>query len=121
MSTSTNSIGKSGELQAITHITHLGFKILETNWRYKHEEIDIIAEFQSFIVFVEVKTRANNSHGRPEDFVTRKKQRHIINAANAYLIANKIEKEARFDVVSITNSGGDQKIEHIPDAFYPLL
>lgn len=121
MSKSTNSIGKSGELQAITHLSQLGFKILETNWRFKHEEIDIIAEYQSFIVFVEVKTRSNITYGKPEDFVTKKKQKHIIHAANEYLIANKINKEARFDVVSVTNKNDGPKIEHIPDAFYASL
>lgn len=121
MSKSTNSIGKSGELQAITLLTELGFKILETNWRHKHKEIDIIAEIQSFIVFVEVKTRDNNSFGRPEEFVTKKQQRHIIFAANEYLIANDIEKEARFDIISITTGNGDPEIVHIPDAFYPTL
>ena len=74
MSKSTNSIGKSGELQAITHLSQLGYKILERNWRHRHLEIDIIAESQDFIVFAEVKTRAQNSIGQPEDFVTRKQQ-----------------------------------------------
>lgn len=118
---STNSIGKSGELLASTHVVQIGFNILERNWRYRRYEIDIIAEYQDIIVFVEVKYRSDNSHGNPQDFVSRKQQKRIIEAANAYLIENDIDKEARFDIIAIHNSSGENKIEHIPDAFYPLL
>lgn len=118
---STNSIGKSGELLASTHLVQLGFKILKRNWRYRHFEIDIISEYQEFMVFVEVKYRKNNSFGNPEDFVSRKQQKRIIEAANAYLIENNIVKEARFDIVAIDRTTGEIKIEHIPNAFYPVL
>ncbi len=53
---STNLIGNLGESLASTHLVGRGFKILEQNWRVGTEEIDIIAEIEDFIVFVEVKT-----------------------------------------------------------------
>lgn len=121
MSSSTNSIGKSGESSASTHLIKMGFKIIERNWRWRRKEIDIIAEYQEYIVFVEVKTRENNSFGNPEDFVSRKQQRHIIAAADAYITEKDIDKEARFDIIAITNNFGKEEILHIPDAFYPLL
>jgi putative endonuclease len=117
MTDSTKTIGRSGESRASTHLQSLGFTIRDTNWRYRRYEIDIIAENQNFIVFVEVKTRKSDTFGRPEDFVSRKKQRFIISAANEYIKLNNIEKEARFDIVAIT----DDQIEYIPDAFYPLV
>ena len=117
MTDSTNTIGRSGESRACTHLQSLGFTIRDTNWRYKRYEIDIVAENQDFIVFTEVKTRKSDAYGRPEDFVSRKQQRFIINAANEYLQMNNIEKEARFDIIAIT----DNQIEHIPDAFYPIV
>ncbi len=120
MSNSTRHIGNEGESRACTHFESLGFKIRERNWRHRHDEIDIIAENDSFIVFAEVKTRFSAAFGEPEVFVTRKKQSFMIRAANEYLTRHQIDKEARFDIIAITlNQGG--KLHHICDAFYPLL
>ncbi len=121
MSHSTNEIGQSGESLASTHLTSLGFRILETNWRHGHDEVDIIAENEGFIVFVEVKTRKNNNYGSPEEFVTKQKQRFMIRAANAYMIKKEIDKEARFDIVAVTLNGNQNDVMHITDAFYPIL
>lgn len=118
---STNSIGKSGESHACTHLENLGFKIREKNWRHRHDELDIIAENETFIIFVEVKTRKNNSFGSPETFVTRKKQSFMIRAANEYMIRKNLEKEARFDIVAVTGVHENPEVVHIPNAFYPIL
>ena len=59
MSHSTNDIGQSGESLASTHLTSTGFRILETNWRHGHDEIDNVAQNEALIVFVEVKTKKN--------------------------------------------------------------
>jgi putative endonuclease len=120
MSNSTKLIGNEGESRASTHMVSLGFKIRERNWRHRHDEIDIIAENEEFIVFVEVKTRKSNTFGNPEAFVDRKKQRFMIRAANAYIKRYNIEKEARFDIIAITLNQEDGLV-HLPDAFYPLL
>ena len=118
---STYSIGKSGELLGSTHLVSLGFKIIEKNWRFVRFEIDIIAENQEFIVFAEVKLRSSDSFGKPEEFVSRKQQRRIIEAANAYIMEHDIQKEARFDIIAIDNGQTKKQIEHIPNAFYPVL
>lgn len=121
MSHSTYSIGKSGESIASTHLIKLGFKILERNWQYSHAEVDIVAENQEFIVFVEVKFRKNNTFGPPESFVSRKKQSLLIRAANAFIKQKNVQKEARFDIIAITGTEPHVKIDHIPFAFYPTL
>lgn len=95
--------------------------ILESNWRYKKLEVDIIAKHNNCIVFVEVKTRSSNDHGEPESFVTFKKQRFIVEAANNYLISKNIDLEARFDIVSVLLMNGEFIINHLPDAFYPIV
>ncbi|MCA1750765.1 MAG: YraN family protein [Cryomorphaceae bacterium] len=121
MSNSTNiQIGNEGESRASTHMESLGFKIRERNWRHGHDEIDIIAENETFIVFTEVKTRQSNAFGEPEAFVTRKKQSFMIRAANTYITRHNIEKEARFDIIAITLNQADGLV-HIPDAFYPIV
>ncbi|MBN2520457.1 MAG: YraN family protein, partial [Bacteroidales bacterium] len=75
----------------------------------------------NIIVFVEVKTRNTNYFENPKEAVTRKKQRFIIEAANAYIEKYNIDLEARFDIVSIILQGAKYEIEHIEDAFYPMI
>lgn len=118
---STNSIGKLGESLASTHLTERGFKILERNWRFGKKEIDIIADIEDFIVFVEVKTREEEFPGRLEEYLNRRKQKHIISAAGEYMRQRDIEKEARFDVITVILQGELQEITHIEEAFYPTL
>ncbi len=121
MSHSTNEIGQSGESLASTHLISHGFKILETNWRHGHDEVDLIAENEKFIIFVEVKTRKNNHFGSPETFVTKQKQKFMIRAANVYMTRQNSNKEARFDIVAVTLNDNQKDIVHITDAFYPIL
>jgi putative endonuclease len=114
--------GNIGEEKAVHHLRELGFSILHRNWRYIKYEIDIICENEEWIVFVEVKTRSTKEYGNPEEFVSRKQQRQIIEAAHQYLIDNEIEKEARFDVFSlILYPDNTIELEHIPHAFTPTI
>ena len=53
-----NEVGQWGEQTAALHLMHQDYQILERNWRFRHLEIDIIAEYLGEIVFVEVKTRS---------------------------------------------------------------
>src|SRR5688572_23762568 len=100
MSETTKQKGDSGEQIAQAYLRKNGYTILETNWRFKRLEIDIIAIRPGIIVFVEVKSRVNTLLGDPEESVTRKKQRFLVAAAHQYLVLNEIDLEARFDVIS---------------------
>ena len=113
-----NETGQSGESEAAWYLTRNGFHILETNWRFKKEEIDLIIENDHYLVFVEVKTRTTEDFGSPEEFVSRKKQLHLIKAANAYIDENDINKEARFDIIAVILQP-QFKIIHLEEAFYP--
>ncbi|MDH3382339.1 MAG: YraN family protein [Flavobacteriaceae bacterium] len=114
-------LGQQGEQLASEHLKKKGYTIKHTNWRYKHKEIDIIAETDEYLVFVEVKSRSTDFYQNPQDAVTKTKQRFIIDAAEAYIIENDIEKESRFDIIAITKQGNKYKIEHIPDAYNSLI
>lgn len=116
-----NQTGKKGEEIAIEYLVSKGFEMLETNWHFGKDEIDIIAIDNSFVVFVEVKTRSTNYFGEPEIFVTSTKQKFLIRAANAFIINKNINKEARFDIVTVLLKGDNFLVNHIPDAFYPRL
>ena len=66
------------------YLNKKGFIIKVCNWRYKRAEVDIIAEYQNLIVFIEVKTRSSELFGYPEDAVNRRKQELFAKAAAAY-------------------------------------
>ena len=114
-----NDFGKLGEELAVDYLTGKGFEILERNWRNIHKEIDIIAKDGKFLVIVEVKTRQTDEYGEPDIAVTRKKQRMLIAAANAYITRKGLDMETRFDIISIVFKDSEPVIDHIVDAFLP--
>ncbi len=114
-------IGKAGEKLAKDHLLMSGYRIVETNWRYGHNEIDIIAEHKNQLVIVEVKTRKSSFFGEPEMAVNKTKQQSLIRAANAFIKFRKIGLETRFDIISIIFNSKKHKIKHIEYAFYPTL
>lgn len=116
-----NILGKKGEELATNFLKKLGYKIIAVNWQEKKFEIDIIAQDQNQLVFVEVKTRATDFFGSPAEAVTHAKQNHLVEGVNYYIEKNEIDLECRFDVIAIVLNNNHQKIEHFKDAFYPEL
>lgn len=112
-------LGKWGEDEAVCYLLEKDYHIKEVNWRCGHLEVDIIAEYQGLLVFVEVKTRKNSLYGNPEDAITQKKKNNLISAANYYVKKNKLDVSVRFDVISIilNDNPKEYKIEHFPEAF----
>jgi len=117
----THELGKQGESIACGHLVSKGFKILETNWRSGSYELDIIAENEKLIVVAEVKTRSSAVFGEPEVAVNKAKQKRMIGAANTYVTRKGIDKEVRFDIISIVMKGSSTMVNHIEDAFYATL
>ncbi|MEO1261937.1 MAG: YraN family protein [Bacteroidota bacterium] len=114
--------GKKGEEIAVTYLEENGFQILETNWRHKKLEVDIIAMDDQTLVFVEVKTRSTAIYGRPEEFVDAAKEKHLARAAAAYMVKINHDWAIRFDVVAILlNDKNNMQLNHIKDAFFPGL
>jgi putative endonuclease len=117
----SHNLGQKGEDIAAEHLKKSGYKILHRNWKAGKLEIDIIAENKDFIVFAEVKTRTEDFQMHPVTAVNREKQRSMIFAANNYIQRNNIDKESRFDVITIIKKADGFQIDHIEDAFYPTL
>jgi putative endonuclease len=111
-------IGKSGEDLACRYLTVHGYKIIERNWRWGHHEIDIVARQGNEIVIVEVKTHRADWSFDPESSVVPRKQRILVNAANAWMRYRKAEGEIRFDVIAVILGNDQHTIRHIEDAFY---
>ena len=110
--------GKKSERLAAEYLKRKGYRILETNYRSRQGEIDIIAREKDTLVFVEVKARSSRHFGSPKGAVTPAKQRKISMAALDYLKrTGKVDVRARFDVVSIDTAAGKPDIEVVKNAF----
>lgn len=114
-----NDLGIQGESLAKQHLINSGYSILEENWRFGKEEIDIIAQIGSELVIVEVKTRTSDFFGEPHLFVSKAKQRHLIRAAAAYIDKHNIDLETRFDVVGVILNKAGHTIDHMESAYQP--
>lgn len=111
-------VGKKGEEEAGKALKQAGYRVVESNYRCRHGEIDIVAWDGEVLAFVEVKTRASDRFGAPSSGVDSRKQRHIIAASEYYLQDKAIsETLVRFDVVSIEMKDGRYSCEIIKDAF----
>ena len=114
-----NELGKLGEQLAAQFLLDKGYTILQRNFIFDKAEIDIIAQKEEdTIVIVEVKTRNSAFFGDPQSFVTPGKIKLLVKAANEYMITNDLEKEVRFDIISVLKNSTMQKIEHFQNAFY---
>ena len=116
---STQALGLRGEEIACAYLEKKKYTIVTRRFRMFHGEIDIVARDGTTLVFVEVKARADESFGRPEESVTPGKQRQIRKIAQGYLVENPLcDVACRFDVIAILfGDGGGYRLEHFVDAF----
>ena len=124
----TKNIGDIGENAAAKYLKRRFFRIVERNYRFHRDEIDIIAKNRKFLVFVEVKTRSrndvnDNDFGTPSSAVDAGKMSRTKKAAVGYLAEHPENKRAiRFDVIEVYLDKNSEKpkiidINHIENAF----
>ncbi|MDF1516639.1 MAG: YraN family protein [Lutibacter sp.] len=113
-----NELGELGEDLAVEELEKNGYEIVERNWRYKKAEIDIIARKNEVLAIVEVKTRSNDYIGNPQDFVTPKKIKMLVEAVNEYVVSKDLDVEVRFDIIAIIINQNKLTLEHLEDAFF---
>ena len=113
MSNSRQAFGRWGETLAAEYLAERGYTILECNARTPYGEIDLVARQAEEVspgesageystIFVEVKTRSSRAFGLPEEAVTRRKQAHMLAAAQSYLQQHpELEGSWRIDVIAI--------------------
>ncbi len=115
------NLGNHGEGLAKKYFESLGYELVAENFRFERAEIDLIFkdEAKKLLIFIEVKTRRNRAFGEPEESVTGKKQAQIIKSAEGFLMndQNYNDYEKRFDVAAIMIENGEEKINHIINAF----
>ena len=118
MSDAKRDLGVYGESQAARLLRSKGYTIIKTNWTCEHGEIDIVAQEDETLVFVEVRTRHAGTTERAFESIDERKQAKLATLAYAYLDAHALEDVAwRIDVVAIAvPRGGRPVIEHVEDA-----
>lgn len=113
------ALGTWGEKTAKEYLQGQGYQILETNFRCREGEIDIIARDGEYLVFVEVRTRKGSEFGTPEESITTAKKKKLISLAFVYLQNHSnLPSLWRFDVVAIelNQEGEITRLELIRDA-----
>jgi putative endonuclease len=107
--------GNASEVAAARFLEGKGYKILVHQFKTRRGEIDLVAEKDGELVFVEVKARRNMKFGYPEAAVRRDKVGRMAAAANFYLEENNLtDKPFRLDVVAmLLEKNGRFLIEHL--------
>jgi putative endonuclease len=113
-----NETGSKGEEIARDYLLSKSYKILHANWKYYHKEIDIIAEHKDKLVICEVKSRPARNFTDPSELLSISKMKNLVDAAEAYIFKNDIQKEVRFDLIVVL-FGEKIGIKHIEEAFFP--
>lgn len=112
-----NETGNKAEEMAAEFLTKKGYEILDRNYTHGKGEIDIIAEKDGWLVFVEVRARSEVLHGFPEQTISKSKANLIIKTAEQYIYDNDWRGKVRFDIVAITVKQYFE-IKHFEDAFF---
>ena len=111
------TLGKWGEDFTCRYLQQNGYEIIARNVHSRYGEIDMIAVDGPYIVFIEVKTRAQDAGTGPLEAVTPAKQRRIIQTALCYLQEHPSRLQPRFDVAAVVVGEEGLAIEYLKDAF----
>lgn len=131
MTKATNNFGELGERVAARWLERQGYTVLARRWRSGHRDIDVIAERDGIVAFVEVKTRAALEFGDPVEAVHAQKQRSLVRSAREWMARHETtlrahvgasaprsrEPEYRFDVIGVLLRDRTAWIRHIESAF----
>ena len=113
--------GREAEQLAARYLRARGYRIWKSNWRWGKKELDLITLFRGELVIVEVKACDGNSVNDPREVVDCGKQRNIVLATEAFIRLHNCRRPTRFDVIRVVYHAGGMEIEHVENAFFPLL
>ncbi len=109
--------GLLGEMRAAQYLIRKGYRILSANFRTKAGEIDIIAENDDFLCFIEVKSRHEGGYFAPSEAVDLKKEENVKSAAAAFIALSKTTMPVRYDIIEVVFSKDKYAVRHIKNAF----
>ena len=113
-----NELGKDGEEIAADFLIKKGYTILAKNYRHLKAEIDIIAQKEGVLAIIEVKTRSTEIFTKPQESVSKKQIKNLLNAADYFANNYNLDLEIRFDIIAIIKNNSGIKIEHLENAFF---
>ncbi len=118
MTKATNAFGELGERLAVRWLEKSGWKILARRFRSGRRDIDVVAERDGLIAFVEVKARSGSEFGDPVEAVHRRKQRELTKSAQVWIDRHgRLGEYYRFDVMGVLVRDRRVYVRHVPGAF----
>ena len=118
MSAARQAFGELGERVAARWLVRRGWRIVQHRFRSGRRDIDLVAEREGVIAFVEVKARRSDGFGGPVEAVGWRKQRELSRSALAWIDRHGREGETyRFDVVGVIVAGRAARVRHVEHAF----
>ena len=105
-------IGKVGELIAAKYLIDKGFNVICKNWTCRWGEIDLVAEKEDLLIFVEVKYRNHLTNGHPSESINYYKRKSLQRSINMYLSKNYVTKPWRVDILCVSKVGKTLKIDY---------
>lgn len=114
--------GRQAENIVYEYLISQGYTVRERNWRPKssRSEIDIVAQKEDTLIFVEVKARSDRDVD-PAEAMTAEKIKNVVRGANSYLQTQDFDFYYRFDVAAVSGNAEDYKLDYLEDAFLPPL
>lgn len=108
-----SGLGQYGEDLACKQLKDQGYSIIDRNYCTYLGEIDIIAKKASRYIFVEVKSKTSLNYGRPEEMISYRKRRKLLNLALSYLQQKDlVDVDWQIDIISVAIGQSEFKINH---------
>ncbi len=99
---STTERGRLAESAAAGYLVERGFRVLARNWRTRWHEVDIVADNETSLHFIEVKYRQNHRYGSGFDYISRDKLERLRRAALNWCQIHRYEGDYQIDAVSVS-------------------
>lgn len=118
MTVASQLLGEEGERIAEAWLVQRGWRILDRRFRSGHRDLDLVAEREGIVAFVEVKARRGRSFGHPVEAVNWRKQRELTRSAWVWIARyGGAKHEFRFDVVGVLMDESGTRVRHVENAF----
>lgn len=118
MTRQSQELGEAGERIAEAWLAQQGWRILDRRFRSGHRDLDLVAEREGLVAFVEVKARRGKEFGDPVEAVNWRKQRELSRSAAVWMARfGRPEQMFRFDVVGVLMDGEHARVRHVENAF----
>ena len=114
----SHETGRRAEGVAAAYLERRGWHVVDRNWRFHHKELDLVAERDGLVAFVEVKARAESGWGSALEAITARKRRDLAVAARGWIaLRGGGYHSFRFDAVVVVRGPRGTRVEHVEDAW----